>query len=406
MKTLAMALRNLGRNRTRTAITLFSMAFAGAAMILYMAMAEGFVQTLENNTIGKDLGEVQIHAKGYRSDPDLYKRIENADDVLKVVERKGFYGAKRLYGYGLSAFGNASAGIMIRGVDLENEPKVTTISKSVMEGGWLDSSDPRGVVIGKKLARTLGVRLGDELVVISQASDGSMANEVYKVRGVLKTVGEVVDQGGLLMGEGEFRRFLVVPTGAHEIAMTRKNKEWGLEIATAETSKMFPELEVRNWRQLQPILSELMEMMTYSISIVIIIAYSSVAMIILNAMLMNVFERIREFGIMKALGVSPFQIFSLITAEALLSAFFAGGIALAFGAPASLHFQEKGLDLSVFTPSFNLSGMSLDPLIYFRLSPKAVGMPLAFMFVLVVLATLYPSIKAALIKPVDAIHHQ
>ncbi len=401
-----MALRNLGRNRTRTAITLFSMAFAGFTMILYMALAEGFLQALENNTIGKDLGEIQMHAKGYRSDPDLYNRIEDPSSVVEKAEKNGFYCAPRLYGFGLAAFGNTSSGVWLRGVDVEREPKVTTISNSVMEGSWLDRSDPKGVVVGKKLAQALSVRPGDEVVVISQAADGSMANDVYKVRGVLKTVGVAIDQSGFLMVDSEFRRLLVLPTGAHEIAMVRKDKGISLESAAAWVSKMFPDLEVRSWKQLQPILARIMDMMNYSVTFMIMIAYSAVGMIILNAMLMNVFERIREFGVMKALGVSPWGIFSLITAEAVLSAVFAGAVAVGLGVPITLHFQEKGLDMTKFSGSLNISGMAMEPVIYFRLTPLSVGLPLAFMFVLVVVATLYPSIKAAVIRPVDALRHQ
>ncbi|MBI3581999.1 MAG: ABC transporter permease [Nitrospinae bacterium] len=406
MKTIGMALRNLGRNKTRTGITVFSMAFAGFTMILYMSLVAGFFQTLEDNTIGLDLGEFQMHAKGYRSDPDLYKRIEDPASVIRTASERGFNASARLYGYGLAAFGNSSAGVMLRGVDLENEPKVTRISGSVMEGSWLDRADPKGVVVGKKLARTLGLKPGDELVLVSQASDGSMANDLYKVRGVLKTVGEVVDQAGFLMSDDEFRRLLVVPTGAHEVAMTRRNKDVPLDAATAEASKAFPGLEVRNWKQLQPILARMMDMMGTSVKMVIMIAYSAVGMIILNAMLMNVFERIREFGVMKALGVSPARIFLLITAEALLSAFFASVAAAGLGAPAALHYQRHGLDLEMLTTSMNVSGMALDPTLHFRLTPAALGMPIFFMFALVVVATLYPAMKAAVIRPVEALHHQ
>jgi ABC-type lipoprotein release transport system permease subunit len=406
MKILSMALRNLGRNRTRTAITVFSMAFAGFIMVLYMAMAEGFSHTLEKNTIGMNLGEVQIHAEGYRSDPDLYKRIENPAAVMEMMRAKGFHCVPRLYGFGLAAFGNSSSGVWLRGVDLVNEPTVTMISGNVLSGSWLENSDPKGVVIGRKLAHTLGLKPGDETVVISQASDGSMANDIYRVRGILKTVGDAIDQSGFFMLDSEFRRLMAVPEGVHEIAMVRGDRTWDLGQATDAAKKALPGLEVKNWKELQPILARLMDLMGVAVSFMMVIAYSAVGMIILNAMLMNVFERIREFGIMKALGVSPWRIFWLINAEALITSVFAGVITLAFGIPSALHFQEKGIDLSAFSPSITLSGMAMDTVFHFRVTPHVLIMPVLFMFALVVIATLYPSIKAAVIRPLEALHHQ
>lgn len=406
MKIIQIALRNISRKRVRSAITIGSMAFAGFIMLFFAALGQGMLYTMEQNAVGVNIGDIQIHAPGYRGDPDLYTRVPDPAALVKKLEAAGFRAAPRLFGFGLAAGPGTSSGIWMRGVDLVNEPKVTLINRQVMEGAWLSADKPKEVVIGKKLARTLGVKLGSEIVVVSQASDGAMANDIYFVRGILKSVGDAVDQGGFLMVDAEFRGLMGVPEGAHEIAVARINKDGGLTEAADAVSALAPGMEVKDWRQLQPVLAEMIDVMDVSLFFMLFIAYSAVGMVILNAMLMNVFERIREFGVMKAIGVTPVQVFWLITAEAMLEAVIANMVALGAGIPIVRHFEVHGIDLSSFSSGASLAGMALDPIWYCRLTTKALTMPVWFMFLVVLAAVIYPALKAALLKPLEALHHQ
>ena len=160
MKLLPQAIRNVSRTCQRTIVTTAAMGFAGFIMIFYASLMEGLLQASERNAVGMNLGDIQIHAEGYRYDPDLYKRIENAGALVRRLEQEGFHATQRVYGFGLAAAGSASAGVQLRGIDLDHEATVTQIHRHVMEGAWLDETDPRGVVIGRKLARTLGVEPG------------------------------------------------------------------------------------------------------------------------------------------------------------------------------------------------------------------------------------------------------
>ncbi len=406
MRIVPIALRNITRKRVRSAITIGSMAFAGFIMLFFAALGQGMLYTMEQNAVGVNIGDIQIHAPGYRSDPDLYTRVPDPAALVNKLAAAGFHAAPRLYGFGLAAGSGTSSGIWMRGVDLVNEPKVTLIDRQVMEGAWLSGDKPKEVVIGKKLAHTLGVKLGGEIVVVSQAADGAMANDIYFVRGILKSVGEAVDQGGFLMVDAEFRRLMGVPEGAHEIAVARTDKNRDLTEAAGAVAALAPGMEIRNWRQLQPVLAELIDVMDISMLFMLFIAYSAVGMVILNAMLMNVFERIREFGVMKAIGVTPSQVFWLIMAEAMLEAVIANVVALGVGIPVVRHFEVHGIDLSSFSSGSSLAGMALDPVWYCKLTTKALTMPVWFMFVVVLAAVIYPALKAAFLKPLEALHHQ
>ena len=405
MKILSIASRSVFRNWRRTLITTLAMGFSGFIMILFAALMAGMLQTSERNAVAMNLGDIQIHAKGYRDDPDLYNRIDNTADLVNKLQQAGFHATQRIYGFGLAAAGSTSAGVQMRGVNLKNEATVTQVHKHVMQGQWLADSDPMGVVIGRKLARTLGVRPGDEVIIIGQATDGSMANDLYRVRGILKSIGEEVDRAGFFMVERSFRELMVLPEGAHEIAVMRSDRSSDLESATAQVAALARGYEVLNWRQHQPVIARILDLADAQTIIMILITYVAVAMVILNAMLMSVFERIREFGIMKAIGVTPWQLMALVYAETMIQVVIASSISLASGWSAAHYFQKNGIDLSAIAGSTSFGGVAIDPIWNAHVTTETLALPVVFLFIIAAAAVIYPAIKAAVIRPVKAIHY-
>lgn len=406
MNLLAFAIRNVSRNRHRSMVTTGAMGFAGMIMILYAALMEGLFISMERNALAMNLGEIQIHAKAYRDDPDLYTRISHPEEMLERLQQQGFAASPRLFGFALAAAGSSSAGVQLRGINIDLEARVTQIHQHVASGVWLERRDVQGVVLGRKLARTLAVDIGDELVIVSQAADGAMANDLYKVKGILKSVGEEIDRGGFFMLDSSFRDLMGLPEGAHEIVILRTDHKLALSVASTQISAMFPEYEVKNWRALQPMIAEILGMADVNIYIMLVITYIAVAMVVLNAMLMSVFERIREFGVMKAIGFGPAQLFWLVYAETLVQAVIALLIAFAFGVPLAFYFQQHGIDLTNFISGASFAGVAFDPLWRAEVTPRAVFSPLITLFVMAVIAVLYPAIKAAVIRPVKAIHYR
>jgi len=405
MKILSIASRSVFRNWRRTLVTTLAMGFSGFIMTLFVALMAGMLQTSERNAVAMNLGDIQIHAEGYRDDPDLYNRIDTTADLVNKLHQAGFHATQRIYGFGLAAAGSTSAGVQMRGVNLKNEATVTQVHKHVMQGQWLADSDPMGVVIGRKLARTLGVRPGDEVIIIGQATDGSMANDLYTVRGILKSIGEEVDRAGFFMVERSFRELMVLPEGAHEIAVMRSDRSSDLESATAHVAALARGYETLNWRQLQPVIARILDLADAQTIIMILITYVAVAMVILNAMLMSVFERIREFGIMKAIGVTPWQLMTLVYAETMIQVVIASIISLASGWSAAHYFQKNGIDLSAIVSSTSFGGVAIDPIWNARVTTEALSLPVVFLFIIAAAAVIYPAIKAAVIHPVKAIHY-
>lgn len=405
MSTWRVGVRSIGRNRRRTAVTTLAMAFAGTVMVFYATLLEGFMDTLERNALLMEIGEVQVHAEGYRKDPDLYTRIEDPVGVVKALEPLGLHAAPRLFAFGLAAAGASSAGVRLRGVDVARERNVTMLHTHVKRGQWLDPDAPDGVVLGRKLAKTLGVEVGDEVVVVGQAADGSMANDLYRVRGVLGAVGDALDRGGFFMTEGAFRQLMVLPEGAHEIAAVREDRDADLDGIVAAAKAAAPKLDVASWREIQPVIAQMMETSFASQAFLLLITYAAVAMVVLNATLMSVFERIREFGVMRALGVSPFGVMQVVLLEVMTQAAIAMVLAAAGGYALSSYFETHGIDLSNVSSDASMMGVAFDPVWYTHVTPEAVVLPVVSLAVVVVLAALYPGVKAAVIPPAEAMHH-
>jgi len=161
---------------------------------------------------------------------------------------------------------------------------------------------------------------------------------------------------------------------------------------------------VKNWKQLMPVIARMIETADVQIIIMLVIFYIAVATVVLNAMLMNVFERIHEFGIMKALGVSPGQLVALIFTETLLMTLLSAGIGLAGGWWLSYYYQTHGIDMSALAGSISYGGIAFDPIWHAAITPNALIYPVLFLFMIAALAVIYPAAKAAMLSPVKAIY--
>jgi len=338
--------------------------------------------------------------------PDIYKTIKDSKKLLKKIRSQGFYATPRRYAFGLVASDESSSGIKLTGVDLSYEKQVTEIHKHVLQGNWLDEDDPYGVVIGKKLSRLLAVGIGSEIVYIGQTADGYMANEIFTVRGILKSVSASIDNSGIFISDQSLISLLALPEGAHEIAIMRSDRNTDLQLATQQIAAIASEYETLNWRNLMPVIARFLDTADVQILIMLLFTYIAVASVVLNAMLMSVFERIHEFGIMKAIGVTPWQTIKIIYAETLIITTLACVVGVIFGLWISMYFQTHGLDMSGIAGDISFAGIALDPIWYAYIAPKIIVSPIVFLYLISILAVIYPAIKIARIKAVDAIHYQ
>lgn len=402
--TLKMAWRNIWRNRRRTLVTVGAMTLALLILVLYSGMVEGYLRGMERNILDLEIGDIQIHAGDYLDRPSIYTLIEDPDSFLNQLNESGYRASARLLGGGLVAAGESSAGAMLRGVELSQDAQVSEINEHVVQGSWLDPDDPQGVVLGRRLAKTLVVEPGDELVILSQATDGSMANDLFTVRGVLQSVSDGTDRAGIFLTARTFREFFVLPDGAHQI-IVRRPEQVELEAIEAEVRSLASDLDVKTWRELVPTLATLLDSTRSIIQVMFFVIYIVIAILILNAMLMAVFERVREFGVLKAIGVSPERVLILILIESALQTGLAILAGLTLSIPGLWYLTNVGINVGKLG-GMSLMGIAMNPIWRAVVTPATFMGPVLMLIIMVFIAVLYPALKAARITPVAAMRHQ
>lgn len=402
-----MAWRNVWRNKRRSWVTILAMTLALFSMIQYSGFMNGYRIDLERSAIEVEMGNVQVCAKEYINRPSLYHNVPSPQRLLEKIDQlgPGYEAASRIVGNGLAASSSNSAAAVFKGVEVKRDKKVSEIYKRIRKGKWLASSDEKGVVIGGGLARILAIGVGDEIVLLASAMDGSMANDIYRVRGIVAGGGSAVDRMGVFLHRKVLRGFLSAGNIAHRVMVRLHNSDTD-EQAAKKIQQLAPMLAVRTWKQISPQLASMVRYMGSALLFMYIIVYIAIGIVVLNAMLMAVFERISEFGILKALGAGPGSVFALICTETMIITGCSILGASILSVPVGIYLSNHGIDLTGQMDTVSISGVGVSPVMKAVFDVHSIVAPMLVLMVMIGLAVLYPALKAALIQPVKAIHHQ
>jgi len=406
MSSLRYAWRNLFRNRRRTAITVIAVALNTAILIASFALMDGFIEQSIHNATHLVVGDAQVHAPGYLSDRSMYKHIPRPEDMLEVARRHGVLAAPRSFGFGLVSSGPKSAGASFWGVDPRAERGALKLASSLLSGRFVADEADGGVIIGHKLAKSLRAKEGSEIVAVVQAADGSLGNELYEVVGILKTVGEDIDRGAVLMHRKDFDELFVAGGRVHEIALNAQGKMSPAAVAGLYHGVADGKIEARTWRELLPMLNDMLNLSDASMAIFATIFLLAAGLGVLNTTLMATHDRVREYGVLKALGATPGRIVFDVLAEATLLSLLSTGLGTVIGIAGCIYLQTHGIDLTQLEGgSMTFSGIAFDPVWRAALTFDSVTNSVIAMCITCVLASLYPAIKAARLDPVKAMTH-
>ena len=399
-----LAWRNVLRNRRRSVITILSVSLGLAALTFLWGTLDGENRAMVENTTRYLASDVQVHVRGYHDDPSLDLAISEAAPVAQAVARDPDVDASavRLEGKVLASRGEKARGILMVGVSPPDEARVTSLFDAIVAGAPLRSPDSTGGLIGVKLADALGLGVGDELVLIGQAYDGSLSSALVPVRGIFRTnIGEY-DGYVAVMPLRAVREFLAAPSGATSIALRLKDRDRLDVVAPRLQAGLGARYEVVGWPRLLPsVLTSIRfhEVVGY---LIVVIFFTIVAAAVANPVLMGVLERTREFGVMLAVGMSPSRLLRLVLWEALLLGAFGVLVGNAIGLAVTLYFGRVGINLTAFEAALSsMSGASTTLRPVARLE-RSVAMS-AIVFAIASVVALYPAVKAARLDPVNAI---
>lgn len=402
MLTLRLAWRNLWRNRRRTLLTVAALTLNTAGCIVTYGLMVGVLDKMQRNATRLAGGDLQIHAPDYRQNRSLHRFLADPDAILADARRAGLAAAPRAYGQGLLARDGRSAGAWFWGVDPAAEREAFELPGKLAAGTYLGPAAAAEVVLGRRLAQALRAEVGDDVVAVVQAADGSLGNERFRVAGIFASVGDGIDRQAAVLHGGDFGRLFAAEGRVHEIALHGRSRPAPSEVA-AVLRAAHPGAEVLAWREIWPHFAGFLEYMDRVAGLYAFIFALVAGLGIVSTMLMATYERLWEFGVLKALGASPWRIVRDVAVESMLLALLATLAGLAAGAGVLRILQARGIDLSrFFQETLSFSGVAFDPVLRPALAWDVLWPPAAVMWAAALAAALYPAVQAARTRPARA----
>ena len=416
------AWRNIWRNPVRSVLTISALASGLVMVILYASLLEGMTRQMVRFATEISTSHIQIHRQAYIDDQDIYatmpwsymEKIKQDFPTITI--------APRLYAAGLASAADTSTGVLIKAVDPRRETTVTKMLEHVRHGkldlGIADTTEsgfPRyNLVIGAQLAKNMKVEPGDELVLVTQAADGSIGNALYRVAAALKPLEPNFDRMGVLMSIEAYQQLMYLDNGFHELAIKVDDMTQLENIQAAIIEKLnkltaaqpLDELGgkpvVRNWRQLNPAVADLLEMSKAFVFIIGFIIISLASLGMLNTMLMAVHERTHEFGILLAIGMKRRWLLLMVLFESFFLSLVSAVVGSLIGLVINDYFEEHGIDFSQSMPDgYDWAGMIFEPVMKGYLLPMDLVYACLMMMVVTMLASLIPSWQTIRLKPAE-----
>lgn len=398
--TFKMAYRNVLRQKRRTLLTVITMLGGFTLASISIAWADGTYNSVIDMFTRTRLGHIQVHSRGYLDKPTLYNTITDYEKLgRKINNYEGVTSwAPRLFAAGLASVGNKSTAVQITGIDPVKETETTRFDKKIIKGRMFSKTGTNEVILGKGLAENLKAELGDELVIVSQGADGSIANDLYNVIGVLESGNLLSDKTSLYLPLSDAQNLMVLYSQVHEIAIVIEDIDDVKESAVGLTKAINrPELTVETWQEFAQSFYDAMKADQQGMWIMLFVIILIVSVGVLNTVLMTVLERTREYGVLRAIGVRPLQIIRMVTYEVavMATASIVIGFILSFGVNYWLSVQ--GISIGTFSyGGVEFSGM------YSEINARSYIIPAITVLVSSVLISLFPAIKAARTVPAKA----
>lgn len=403
---LKLAIRNLWRQKRRSFLTMLSMVAGFVLLSLSIALSEGgYGNVIERFTRG-GTGHAQIHAQDYLDRPSLYKNYPLSPELAAILDHHpGILAyAPRVQAGALAFAGTNSSGVRVVGIDAKREAATTTLADKIgagrLPGPRQAPNGPFDVVIGNGLARLLKVKIGERLVLVSQGADGSIANDLFTVCGILKKDCDSNERIHCYLDLQDAQAFLTLDNRIHEIALLLPNHRLSRQVCRELNGqlKSLKDLRAQPWEEVEAAFYRSMMADKAGNTVMLIIIVLIVGLGVLNTVLMSILERTREFGVLRAMGTRPRAIVLLIMTETLLQAMIASVAGIILAALCNWPLVVHGIQ---FGQPMSVGGITYDA-IYSDWLPIAFVKPLAVVCITAIITSVLPAIRAARVKPAIA----
>ena len=401
---LKLSWRNIWRNKRRSSIVLGSIIVGVIAILFMDAFMVGWMNQMLRNQINLNTSHVQIHKKGFNDNKvtqnfmPVYKDVENI-----IKENKNItHFSRRTITFGLLSSASNSSGVYIYGVDYEKEGNVSLIKASIVEGTYLTGND-REVTIGTKLAEKLDVELGDKVVVMVNTPDGSIGSDVFRIVGLFKTPSSEYDKSYIYINLSNAQRMMEIGDNIYEYAIIANDHNNANLVRNEISANLDDRYEVFSYNDLLPMLVMQSNMMDEFMGVFYLIIGLAMIFGIINVMLMAVFERIHEFGVLMSIGMKNKKLFSMVVTEASILGIVGTLIGIVIGLVLLWPITINGIDLVDFASS--LDSVGIGSVIYPELIIGKVITTIIIIPFMTILGAIYPAYRAIKLEPVYALRY-
>jgi ABC-type lipoprotein release transport system permease subunit len=402
-----MAWRNIWRNPRRTILTVCAITFASVLLVFMLSFQFGSYETMINTSVKISTGHLQIQAEKYQEKKNIRFVIPDpqtiADIVAKIPEVEAY--TFRGQAFSLISSEDRTYGVVVTGINPQREAKVSRLKKLVRDGNFLSANDVNQAVVGRLLAKNLRVTIGDELTVLGQGRDGSIAATVVQVKGIFSSGIDEFDRSAIQIPLSTFQDIFSMDDAVHEVVVIAKSLSDVSRIKSKIQAGLVginsrKSLKTLDWQDLMPGLRQAIEMdlvsgLIFYGLLIIVVAFS-----ILNTFLMAIFERTKEFGVMMAIGTTPRRLTKVLLVESMAMTLIGIIAGILLGIVVTYYFQVHGIDFS--GGSELLSQFGITGRMYPKLSLLSVSIGPFMVLFFTFFAALYPALKIRSLRPVDA----
>lgn len=398
-----MAWRNIWRNKTRSLVIMLSVAVGLLAGLGVLSLYKGMMRSRIRTVIDSEVAHLQVHHREFKKDYDPAFVLGNSSELLKSLQ--AYPGVRlavpRTVVQGMLVTPTGSAGVQINGIVPESEYSISKLKEKIIEGEGFHSDKKNEIVIGKKLANKMKLKLGSKLVLTFTDTSDNIVSSAFRISGIYQSGNAPLDEVNVYVTINTLNDLILSGDAYHEIAILLSNDE-ELESIQEKLKTQHPSLLIESWREISPetdFMVKTVDQFSYIIMIIILIA---LAFGILNTMLMSVLERTREIGMMVALGTSRVRIFFLVLLETILLTIAGAPVGLGVAYFIINYFKNHGLDLSGMGKDL-MESFGFSPMIYPSFPWEKLDGVIIMVIGTALFSCLLPAIKALKLQPVEAL---
>ena len=401
------AWRNLWRHKRRTLIVVAAIGSCLAMMMMYDGLVAGFENAIYGNAIRVLGGNIQVHAAGYSDQAEQNPLLPLADDAAiidaAVAQPNVQAASRRINTGGLVSNREGAFAVAIVGIEPEKEAPVNLIAQNVTEGRFLTADDGDVVLIGKGLAEEMSVTVGDRITLVGKATHAQMRQRTMTVVGIFDVGMPDIEKATLYVSLAEAQSLYNLPGQSTEVVITLE--QLGQEPAVmAALRPGLGDAEIASWETNFPDLKTAIDRKGSVMDVFAVIILAIAGIGILNLLMMAVYERTREIGLLGALGMRPLQIMGIFLIEGALMGVVGVIAGVALGLAANGLLGYVGLDYGQFSSLSSFTAL-ITGKVYSTLGLEKIGQRTITVLVIAVLASIYPAREASQSEPALALHH-